>query len=50
VQGGANYDEAIGHNLRLTAYANTSWKARTALNNPRSIYGWQGPMRWSMRG
>lgn len=41
VQGGASYDQPIGHDLRLTAYANTSWRARTALINPRSIYGWQ---------
>jgi iron complex outermembrane recepter protein len=42
LQGGATYDAAIGHDLRLTAYANTSWKSRTALLNPRSVYGWQG--------
>ena len=42
VQGGASLDEPVGHDLRFTAYANTSWKSKQALINPRSIYGWQG--------
>ena len=41
LQGGGNLDQPVGNDLRLTAYANTSWKSRTAFINPRSIYGWQ---------
>lgn len=41
VQGGVNLDKPVGRDLRFTAYANTSWKSRQALINPRSIYGWQ---------
>lgn len=42
VQGGASLDEPVGRDLRFTAYANTGWKSKQALINPRSIYGWQG--------
>ncbi|WP_260927629.1 TonB-dependent receptor [Novosphingobium sp. 9] len=41
VQGGLDLDQPLSDHLSLTAYANTSWRSRTAMINPRSIYGWQ---------
>lgn len=41
LQGGIDLDQPISENWVLTGYVNTSWKSKTALINPRSIYGWQ---------
>ncbi len=41
LQGGIDLDQPISANWVLTGYVNTSWKSKTALINPRSIYGWQ---------
>lgn len=41
LQGGYNVEQPIGGNLKLTSYATVSYRSRTALLNPRSVYGWQ---------
>ncbi|EIZ78139.1 TonB-dependent receptor [Novosphingobium sp. Rr 2-17] len=41
VQGGIDLDQPIGGGWAITGFVNTSWRSKTALINPRSIYGWQ---------
>jgi iron complex outermembrane receptor protein len=41
VQGGVSLDQPLSNGLRLTGYANTTWKSSIAYINPLSIYGWQ---------
>jgi len=41
VQGGISLDQPLNSGLRLTGYANTTWKSSIAYLNPLSIFGWQ---------
>ena len=41
VEYGANFDKPLGHDLRITGYADASYRSTTNMINPRSVYGWQ---------
>ena len=42
-QGGVSLDQPLTDGLRLTGYANATWKSSIAYLNPLSVYGWQSP-------
>ena len=41
VQGGVNFDQPVGRNLRVTGYGDVAYRSATNLINPRSAYGLQ---------